>query len=163
MKKRSLKEDVKVNKRNLPDDWEKQPEVYRYWADEWAFAVSDRDRAKEQKEMVYADLDSEVRLDPDAFELEKLTEPSIAATIKRQQEYIDACERVHDANLVVNRMVAARDAMEHKRDTLKNLTKLAIAGFYGHSMPSAEASVRKGQASRELFSQRLATKRSIVK
>lgn len=148
---RSLKEDLRIDKSNLPGEWEKQPEVYRYWAEEYAIGTMERDQAKDRLELVTADLDLVIRRDPSAYELTKPTESAVVSAIKQQCSYGEALDQLNKAKHEVNCMVAARDAMEHKRDALKQLGALAIAGFYSANTAPPESSVNKGQRLRQKF------------
>jgi hypothetical protein len=161
-KSRVLADDLYVDRNDLPTEWEKQPQLYMYWAEEYAWAVMDRDKAKDQLDLVAADLDSAIRTDPAAYELVKVTEASVAAAVKKQQSYGDAVEKLHQANLVVNRMAAARSAMDHKRKALEHLTTLAVNEFYSSNTAPASSQVTRGKKAQEKFTEQQASKRGLI-
>ena len=161
---RSLREDLKIDKLNLPAEWEKHPEIYRYWAEEYAISVLARDAAKEKLDLIAADLDLDIRANPKAYCLKKLAESSIKSSIKIQSEHKEAQEEYNRAKYQVTRMQAAKDAMEHRRDALKHLNGLALAGFYSANTAPPESSVNKGRTMRDTFNKRMTAKqrRTIV-
>ena len=159
---RVLADDLFVDRHDLPSEWEKQPQLYMYWAEEYAWAVMDRDKAKEQLELKAADLDSAIRTDPAAYELVKVTEASVAGAVKVQPEYQQAQEKLHQANLVVNRMAAARSAMDHKRKALEHLTTLAINEFYSSNTAPAASTVSRGKKAQEKFAEKQESKRTVI-
>ena len=150
---RILSDDLFLDRYDLPTEWETHPQAYMYWADEYTYAVFDRDRQKDQVDLVMADLDGEIRNDPDAYELTKVTDSSVAAAIKRTQLYKDEQEKMHQANLVVNRTAAAKSAMDHKRRALDNMTTLLINEFYNSNTAPAESVVSRGNKSQARFTQ----------
>lgn len=160
---RELADDLFVDRHDLPSEWEKQPQLYMYWAEEYAWAVMDRDKTKDQLDLVMADLDSAVRNDPAAYGLSKVTEASVAAAAKRSDEYQQAQEKLHQANLVVNRMAAARSAMDHKRKALEHLTTLAINEFYSSNTAPAASQVSRGKKAQEKFAEKQADKQASSK
>ena len=150
---RILSDDLFVNRHDLPTEWEGHPQAYMYWADEYTYAVLDRDRQKDQLELTFADLDGKIRNDPDAYKLTKVTDATVSAAIKRTQLYQDDQEKMHQANLVVNRMAAAKSAMDHKRRALDAMTTLLINEFYNSNTAPAESTVSRGVKSQEKFTQ----------
>jgi len=160
---RSLAADIKIDKLNLPKEWEEHAEIYRYWAEEYALSTLERDQAKEQLELIAADLDLAIRADPKGYDLDKIAESGVKSTIKMQPEHQDAQEKYNQAKYKATRMQAAKDAMEHRRDALKSLEKLAIAGFYTANTAPPEAAVKKSKALREEFAKQRKQKRALVK
>ncbi|KKM81238.1 hypothetical protein LCGC14_1331750, partial [marine sediment metagenome] len=69
------------------------------------------------------------------------------------QLYKDEQEKMHQANLVVNRMAAAKSAMDHKRRALDNMTTLLINEFYNSNTAPAESVVSRGNKSQARFTQ----------
>jgi len=162
---RSLSADIKVNKLDLPKEWEEHAEIYRHWAEEYALSTLEKDRAKEHLDLTFADLDLAIRADPKAYDLDKISESGVKSTIKMQVEHQEAQAAFDDAKYKVSRMQAAKDAMEHRRDALKNLSKLALAGFYTANTAPPEVAQSRSKTVREAFKKQRATrqKRGIVK
>jgi len=154
---RVLADDLFINRHDLPTEWENHPHIYMYWAEEYTYAVIDRDKQKDQVELTFADLDGQIRLDPDAHQLEKVTDKSVAEAIKRTQTYQDEVEKLHQSNLVVNRMAAARSAMDHKRKALDAMTTLLINQFYNSNTVPSDGTIR-GSRSQQRFTESMDAK-----
>lgn len=150
---RVLSDDLFINRHDLPTEWENHPQTYMYWADEYTYAVLDRDRQKDQVDLTFADLDGQIRNDPDAYQLTKVTDSSVAAAVKRTDLYQSEMEKLHQANLLVNRMAAARSAMDHKRKALDAMTSLLLNQFYNSNTVPAESTVSRGLKSQQRFTE----------
>lgn len=142
--------DLEIDKHDLPGAWEIQPQLYMKWAEEHAYAVQVRDQAKDNLDLVRANLDSAVRADPAAYGFTaKPTEAAIGAVILQQDQYGDAVTALHEVNKNVNLLAGAKSAMEHKKRALENLTTLAVNEFYhsaGQPSQAAVAHSKKGQS-----------------
>ena len=154
---RVLSDDLFIDRNDLPTEWENHPHIYMYWAEEYTYAVIDRDRQKDQVELTFADLDGKIRLDPDAYQVEKVTDKSVAEAVKRTDIYQAAIEALHQANLVVNRMAAARSAMDHKRKALDAMTTLLINQYYNSNTVPSDSTIR-GIRSQQRFTESMETK-----
>lgn len=124
-------DDLQIDKFNLPEEWERQPSLYMYWAEEAVYAQTVRDRIAEQLKLLAAQLDSDIRINWQAYGFQKApTESAVKAAIEQQQSYMDKKEELAKATEHANIMAAARGGFEHKRRALTSLTELQIAGFY---------------------------------
>lgn len=126
----SFKDDLIVDKYNLHLEWEKQPSLYMKWAELHANALQDQDRAKEQLDLVRANVDSKIRKNPDEYGLEKVTESAISACIPKQEEYQVAQSALIEAKRNVAVLAGAKEAMAHKKKAIEMLTQLVIFGYY---------------------------------
>lgn len=147
-----LRTDLEINRHDLPGEWERQPQLYIKWSEEWAYATQLRDQAKDNLDLVKADIDSNVRANPTAYglvEKPKPTETAIAGIVVKQKGYEEAIERLHKANLDVNVLAGARSAMDHKRRALENLTTLLVNEFYGTAGVPSQATIAAGKKKQE--------------
>jgi len=155
---REYRADMLIEKYDLPMEWERQPQLYLYWAEEAVFAQTERDSINSQLELLRAQLDSDIRLHPAEYgfvdgekKAIKPTEPAIKACILQQPTFKDKSDELATATERVNIMNAAKAGMDHKRRALTSLTELQIAGFYGANTAPAESQIagaRTGQQSR---------------
>ena len=147
---RYYRDDLLIDKFNLAGEWERQPQLFIYWAEEAVYAQTVRDQIKEQLDLIKAQLDSDIRLNWKEYGFDaKPTEPAITAAALQQQGYLDKQEELKKATEHANIMAAAKAAFDHKRRALTSLTELQIAGFYGAntSPPQhAVAGAKKAQA-----------------
>jgi len=163
MQRRDYKDDLNIDIYNLPMEWEAQPQLFIYWAEEHAYAMQRRDKAKEQLDLLRAQIDSDLRLNFGEYGFAaKPTETAIASAILQQPTYIEAQNKLAEEQLNVNLMLAAKSGMETKRKALENLTSLQIAGFYGANTAPAESKVAHAKTAQNKQREHMSTKRSLV-
>ena len=157
------KEDAQIDPQALPAEWERQPQLFIYWAEEHAYAMQKRDKAKERLDLLRAQLDSDLRINFTEYGFAaKPTEAAIAAAILQQPDYIKAQDALSDEYVNVNIMMAAKNGMETKRKALENLTQLQIAGFYGANTAPAQAKIAAAKTGQDKQKEHLDKKRSLV-
>ena len=148
-----LAEFFDIDKHALDKEWEDQPGNYFNIAADLEEANADTDAAKARIDVVYADLDGEIREDPEAFGFEgKPTEPSIKACILGQDRYKKAVEVYNARRHAAGMLGAAVRAMEHKKRAIEKLTDLYIAGYFADPKVKGEvrAKVKEDKADRVL-------------
>ena len=148
----SYKEDLKIDKHRLDFEWERQAQLYMKWAEAYAQAVLDRDRAKELLDVVRAELDSKIRKSPADFGFDKKpTESAITNTVVQQEEYRKAYDKLIQAQSNMNILAGAKEAMSHKKKALEGITQLMVSGFYAEPNIPAKAKDRVvGEVTRQL-------------
>ncbi len=127
------KDDLKINKYELDEEWLKQPTLFINWAEEFVDAQADRDRKKEQLDLVRAELDNAIRSEPEKFGLAKVTEGAIQNIILTEGSYRDAQDKYLTAVKQAKILDVAKEAFDHKKKALENLTSLFLAGYFSSS------------------------------
>lgn len=122
-------DDVMIQKGALDEQWERQPVLFLKWAERHAEALIESERAKTRMDVVKAELDKAMRLDPASFEMVKVTETAIDLAIRSHPKYVKAVEEYQDARLDALFLQAARDALWQKKEALENLTRLYCMGM----------------------------------
>lgn len=127
---------LNIDKHRLDEEWLMQPKLFGQFAFDLAEAKTEFERAKASLELVEAELDREVRLSPEKFDLpEKLTETLIANTVKSRPRYRKAYEGMIEAKHEVGILSAATEACEQRKKALEGLVSLFLADYY--SSPKA--------------------------
>ena len=138
MKDKKKKKDKRTKNRNRDDDrpilsidlfrldeeWIEQPELFHTYAQKLADANSEFDTAKAGLEVTKAELDREIRQNPDSFELSKLTEPLITSTVLIQPEYSKANRILIEARHTRDILQATVNALDHRKKALEKLVEL---------------------------------------
>lgn len=145
---------------NLEVEWKNQHNLFHGYA----VAKSDAERdfslvkadgdvtvaeAKEELELVTAELDASIRERPSEFGLEKLTEPLIKATILRQEEYQDAQKKLtkakHDGAVALAEarhkadvLDAAVKALDQRKKALEKEVDLWLGSYFSTPRASTE-------------------------
>jgi hypothetical protein len=118
--------DLEIDFHRLDENWRDHSMNYMQWSEKWVNAVAARDRAKEQLDLIKAELDQKIRFEAKT----KLTESAISSMITTHSDYQTAAERLHACNEEVNLYVMAKSAFEHRKVALEGLTKLWVSGYW---------------------------------
>jgi len=122
--------EITIDPLNLPDEFLKQANLYLYCCKELADAQLDRDKKKEELDIIKAELDIRIRRDPDSLKLPKVTESVISSAIILQPDYKEANQKYLEKKHTVDVLSGAVKAFEHKKKSLEKLAELQIAGFF---------------------------------
>lgn len=136
-RKANYDEDLKINLNDLHGDVLIQAQRYMDYSRMSADAQRDRDRAKENLDVVRAELDDKIRTSPFDFGAAenkdgspKLTESWISATIILQPEYKEAVDRLNKANFDLNVYASAVRAFDHRKKMLELEVQLWTGGYW---------------------------------
>lgn len=121
-----------------------QPELMVKYSTLLAEAKQERDLAKEALDLLKAEIDRDIRNDPDKYELPKITEPVVSGAILMQDEYQEALKILHDANFEVNVLQGVVYAVDARKSALENLVKLHGQEYFaGPAVPHDLSELRK--------------------
>jgi hypothetical protein len=131
-----------IDKYNLDQEWEEQATLYFDLAVNLADARAAVDRAKAELDLVEAEADKDVRLHPEKYGVEKITEASVKAAVlaskQRRAAYEDWVVAKHDAAVAD----AAVSACDHRKRALEKEVDLFLANYFARprtDRDSAEA------------------------
>jgi len=149
---KELLDEIETDKQIDPDaldvDWIDQTNLYYKYSSALNDAISERnnlklqvERVKENFERIKAQLDLEIREDPDSFSIPKITEATVSSAIllddryhKAFEEYMNAKNDQNIAQDVVNRLYSCTATMEEKKSALEQLVRLLNQQYF--STPS---------------------------
>ncbi len=129
MKELNYEQDLQINEHALEREFITQSSKYMEYAEAAADADYDRKKAKENLEVVRAEVANGIREDA-ADAGEKITEKAIETTIPMKTEYKEAHEEFLKADHDYLIMGAAVRAFEMKKGSLENLVKLLLGGYF---------------------------------
>ena len=147
-----FEKDINIDEQALDVEWLEQPRITLQYAKWVADMERKKDRAKERVEVVKAELDKDIRSNPNKYGLAKITEGAVQNTIILQPEYREAQEAYIEAKHESDIAKAAMRAVDTKKATLENLVKLfGLSYFAGPSMPRnlAEERAKKQRESNQ--------------
>jgi hypothetical protein len=142
MKKRKSAEElvdkslIDINERMLDAEWLRQPRLYMKYALELADAKARHAERKAGLDTCRAEIDLDIRLKPKEYNIEKVTESTIASSILMQPEYKQAMERLIVAKHRVDILEAVCVALDHRKKALENLVFLHGQNYF--SKPRVE-------------------------
>ncbi len=132
---------VDIDPYRLDKEWVEQPVLYHEHAVAAVVARKVWEQAKARLEVVKAEIDIEIRRDPDAYELPKVTETVIASAVTSQKIVQEAVKRVIDAKEDLGYIEAALTALDHRKKALEKLVELETRDY--HSEPRAKGDAKE--------------------
>jgi hypothetical protein len=122
--------DFQIDRYRLDDEWVKQPDLYRRYAEVLANAKRDYDEVKNQLSVTRAEVELAIRKDPSEYDLDKVTEGVIKAVVETVEAVIDAESIVVNARFNVNMIEAAVGSLDHRKRALSDLVSLHLSDYY---------------------------------
>ena len=136
MKELNYEKDVSIDDSALDVEWLEQASLTFKYCQLEADARKALDEAKSQLDIVEAELDKEIRNNPEAFDLPKITESAIKSAILVNENYINAKDEYSQAQYELNMAQAAVRSIYAKKDALENLVRLHGQQYFaGPSVP----------------------------
>jgi hypothetical protein len=105
------------------------------------------DIAKEKRDLVKAEIDKEVRSNPEKFKIEKVTEVSVTSAVLSDERYKKASAEYIDAKYESKCATGAVKSFEHRKSMLETLSKLHGQSYFAG--PSVPHDLSKLKAERE--------------
>lgn len=122
----SYKEDLSIDKFSLDTEWQSQPIKFAEWAEKAVEAAFEKDKCKEQLEIVRAQVDNKIRI----TSTEKITEAAISGKIILSAEYQTANSKYILATRAYNLLSVGREAFDHRKKALEKMTDLFLSGYW---------------------------------
>lgn len=123
-------EDLLIDPEQLDVEWLDQPRKFMRYAEEAAKAKREMDRAKEHCDVVYAEQDSKIRINPERYDIAKVTADSVKATVLQQEAYKKAQMKYNDTKFDYDIAMAAVRAFDMRKSALENLVKLQGQSYF---------------------------------
>lgn len=136
----TFSEALQIDRFDLFREWERQPTLYHKYAVLHADAVLARDVAKDNLDLVSAQLDRQTREAMTAAGT-KTTETAIRNTILETQEYGEVRDAVAQAEHQCNVLMAGVRALDHKKTALEFMSRMQLADW--NSEPNVPGEARK--------------------
>jgi hypothetical protein len=130
-----FQKDLDIDKFSLDDEWAKQPSTFHKWSMQLAEAEMERDKAKEEIDLVRAELDLAIRTDPIKFKLEKITESAVNSAIITNEKYRKSLDEYNQLKYNHRIIQSAIESLNHKKYALDNLVRLFLSEYYLRDAP----------------------------
>lgn len=128
-----------IDLHNLDKEWSRQPGLYFKWASILADARRDVEQANAKLDLTKAELDSDIRSNPERFDLPKLTEPAIKNCILAHGRHIAAAEHAAKLKHDVDVLSAAVVALDHRKKALEGEVTLFCHSYNAEPKAPLEA------------------------
>jgi len=153
-----IRDDLYINKYELADLWEEHTNNFMDWGERLSDAIEERDKlkgrfdleredAKDELNYTKAKIEIDIRTNYTKYNLKKApTDKYCEVLVIASDEYQDAlmdyrriverCNKeLAEAEHKINVMKIAKEAFEHRKSALDNLTRLMVGGFYQAKLP----------------------------
>jgi len=136
MKELNYEKDVEINCDALDVEWLEQPRLMLIYCKYAAECKRKMDYTKEALEVKKAELDKEIRNNPDKYDIGKVTETAIQGAVLTHPEYQELSNLYIEAKYEYEIATAAVRAIDQKKTALENLVKLhGMSYFAGPAVP----------------------------
>lgn len=122
MERDDLRLELSIDENNLLNEWKGQASLMLDYGIQLADAMQARDEAKAQLSVVAAEMETDIRNNPDEFDLEKVTEAVVAATVLLQPEHRKATKTYNKTCHECRKLQAVVDAISHRKSALQGMT-----------------------------------------
>ena len=122
--------DIEIDESALDIEWLNQPALFMKYARNAARMRQELDRKKQELDIAKAEADKKIRMKPEKFGLEKITEAAVANAILTEQGYKDAYEVYLDAKYESDMASGAVAAFEQRKNALENMVKLNGQSYF---------------------------------
>lgn len=132
----NYQKDTHIDDTALDIEWLDQAELMRKYTFLESKMKYEVDLLTEELSILRAELDRDIREDPEAFGITKLTEGAISNTIILQDEYKEKQKELIEARHEHNNAKGAVESMQHKKYALQGLVELFGKNYFaGPSVP----------------------------
>jgi len=139
-------DDAHIDESALDVEWLEQPRLMMRYAQYAADCREDMEKARDQVELIKAQLDRDIRANPDHYEISKVTETLVQSTITVQDDYQQAQEEYLRTKKEHDLARYACTAIEQRKAALENLVKLHGQSYFsGPSAPRDISQERQNQ------------------
>lgn len=122
---------LQIDTDRLDFELSRQPVLYDQWAQTLADAKLHLETAKNKLELKRCEIDMDVRSNPDAYGLSKVTDASVGVAVTQEAEYQAAYQTVLEARHAVDIFQGVVTALEHKKRALTDIVQLNNQNYFG--------------------------------
>ena len=132
----NYEKDIQIDPDQLDVEWLNQPALMMKYTRHAADMKAAVEKARQNIDLVKAELDKDIRQNPEDYALEKVTEGALTAIIQSSKKFIKANDAHRDAKYEADIASGAINAFEHRKRALENLVTLHGQQYFaGPSIP----------------------------
>ncbi len=130
MKENKYEQDLNIDDSALDLEWLEQPALMLKYTTLQADARRKMEYCKEKLNVTRADLDKDIRTDPDKYDLLKVTENSVTNCIITQKGYKEDHKALIESQYEYDVVRGAVSAVDHRKTALENEVRLFGLGYF---------------------------------
>lgn len=150
MREINYAKDVHIDETALDVELLRQPELTLRYGHLLAEARLEVSQRKEALEFIRATLDGDIRMNPEKYEIQKITETVVSTTITLQSSFLKKNQELQEAQYEAECYQVAVNALRDKKDALSDLVKL-----HGQQYFAGPMTPRNLQEEREEFARKV--------
>jgi hypothetical protein len=117
-------QEIKIDETALDIEWLDQPGLFMKYSKHLAQMRKEVDEAKQDLDIKFAEVDRRIRETPEAYGIEKVTEPAIKTAILTEDEYQESQKHYLEVKYEMDMAQGAVNAFNQRKDALENLVRL---------------------------------------
>jgi len=126
--------DISIDESAIEQEWLRQSDLVMKYGLKLAEAEFHLNRKSEELSSKKAELDIDIRSNPEKYDLEKVTEPAIKAAMSLDEGYKEVNTKILQLQLEVQGYRAVLRALDSKEKALSSLTKLHGQEYFAGPM-----------------------------
>jgi hypothetical protein len=126
----NYKEDLAIDENNLHIELAKNPLLFSKWAEALVNMENQRDRLRDRLELIHAELDNDIRSNPEKYSLGQVTEKLIQSTILMHEDYRKVKEEYLKAKHEAGILKVAVRSFKSREKSLERLVRLYNDNYY---------------------------------
>lgn len=134
-----MSQEFEIDIHRLHIEWQKQVARYHEYATKLADADTEVDRMKGFLELTEARMELEIRDNPSAFGLRKVTEASVEKTVIASAEYQTALLKHNQARGDARFLRGVINTLDQRKTAIEYITKLRLADYFAEPRVPGEA------------------------
>ena len=146
----SYEQEMHIDEDALDVELLEQPSLMARYSYKLAEAKRDRDIAKEKLELIKAEINLDIRDNPNKYNLEKATDNAVNAAILMEADYKDAQVDVHQAQFEVDVLQGVINAIDHRKSALEQLVKLLGQDYFAPPVVPHDLSQLRKERNKEI-------------
>lgn len=131
--------DLSIDENDMAGEWKEQPTLMLEYSLLLADAQQEVDEYKARLSVITAELETDIRNNPQDYEITKVTEAAVAATIPQQKAHQVATTKYNKAKHAARIYQAAVDALGHRKSALQGMTDLFMRQWFADPTSREEA------------------------
>lgn len=130
--------DFSIDPLRLDRECLKQANAYFDVAKDLAEARRTYDALQSELQVLKADLDLAIRKDPAKYDLDKVTESTVASAVTVAKEVVELNQEIRAARYEMDVLTGALEAMQHRKRALEKLVDLHLSNYYSEPQLTKE-------------------------
>lgn len=139
---------IEIDEFALDREWLRQPKLVMQYALKLADARKAAAEAKAAVDIAEAELELDIRNRPEEYDLKKVTEAAIKATVLVSSVYQSAQRRYNRAKHLVDVLQGIMEALEHRKKALEGLVTLEGRNYFSKPQTTKEGEKALAEATK---------------